>query len=157
MSATPMTPVVPPTEPPKPVRRATTLMFLLAALYLVGLLLGALGVVVGGLSLLRRGDDQGKGLTAVGIGLAVIVLAVLLVGLWLAVKVRRGHRWARLFTTVLLMVGLAATILDSWHLLTANPVVVPVVGIVKVALMLAVLLLLWMPASARAYFAARHS
>ena len=140
-------------DPPKPVRRATVMMYVLSVLFVLGYLLGAAGFVVGGLAILHDGDEQGEGLAATGVVLGVVVIAVLAALVWLTTRVRHGHGWARLWASVVMLVGLVVTALDSWHKLAADPVVIPLAGLVETALLLSALLLLWVPAPARAYFA----
>lgn len=138
--------------PPKPVRWATVLMIIVAVLNLLGALLGALGFVVGGLSILDRGDERGSGLALTGVIIGAVVVAILLVFLWLTAKVRRGRPWARAMATILLLIGIVLTGLDTGRSLAGDPVVVPLLAIVELALMIVAVLLLWAPARAKAYF-----
>lgn len=140
-------------EPPKPVRVATVCMVIVSVLYLLGALLGALGFVAGGLSILERGDERGGGLAVTGVIIGAVVLAVLVVFLWLTARVRRGRSWARTVATILLAVGIVLLAPDTWRSLTSDPVVIPLLALVELGLMVAAVLLLWIPARARAYFA----
>jgi hypothetical protein len=141
-------------EPPKPVRVASVFMVIVSVLYLLGALLGALGFVVGGLSILDRGDERGSGLTVTGVIIGAVAVAVLVVFLWLIARVRRGQPWARAVATVLLAVGIVLTAPGIWRSLTSDPVVIPLLAIIELGLMVAAGLLLWVPARARAYFSA---
>lgn len=141
------------TRAPASVRLAGVLIYVLALTYLLGLILAAFGFTAGGVWLAQRDDERASGLGAVGLVLALVVLVVLAILLWLTTRLRRGHGWARALVSLVLVVGAAAAVLQSWTELTGDPVVVPVVTVVRFLLMVAILALLWLPERAREHFA----
>jgi membrane-associated PAP2 superfamily phosphatase len=135
---------------PKPVSRASILLFTLAALFTVWAI-GTVGYAVGGIGPpLEDRDATGVAALSVAAAAVTIIGAALLV--WFTVMVRRGRNWARISATVLLTVGIVVTLADGVRKLTAEPIVVPVFGVLVIALMVQALGLLWRPKTSRDYF-----
>lgn len=147
MSTRPATPYRP---APGPVRRSSTLMIVLVVVTFLGYLLIAVGLATGGVPFLQEPDRESGEAAGIDVAATVIVVAVAALFIWLAVLVRRGRNWARITATVLLTVAIVSTVWSSVVYLLADPIVMPIGGVIQLLLMV----LLWAPKPARAYFAA---
>jgi hypothetical protein len=148
----PDVPVAPPAEQPPPIRTAVRLMYVGAALSVLGVLL-ALGTrdeMRDQIIEDRPELSQSELDTAVNVGTALIVVGGLIgVGLWLwmAYANGQGRSWARIVATVLGGLNVLFTLLGLPSA-TAVSVVFSLVGLVLAA---AILILLWRPESSRFY------
>jgi hypothetical protein len=141
---------------PRPVRTASVLTVLLGISYLLGPLLAAIGLTVGGVWVVSKGGEANT-LAAVSAGIWAVVLIVAAIFVWLALKLKQGRGWARLLVTILLALSAVAAVAEASADLTADPVVVPVISLLRVVLVVVTLALLWASAEAKAYFASARS
>jgi F0F1-type ATP synthase assembly protein I len=142
---------------PQPVRLAAIGVFVLALLNLVGIAVavGSRSRIVDQLhkSSTQLTDSQLNTAATISIAFSVVIsvlFAVLLV--WLGVKTLAGRNWARVTVTVLLVLGLLSGL---YSLVRSGGPVALVLDLITLVVSVAVLVLLWGPAAARAYYAKR--
>lgn len=142
---------------PQPVRLAGIGIFLLALLNLVDIAveLGSKSRIVDQLhkSGTQLTDTQVNTAATVSIAFSVVIsvlFALLLV--WLGVKVLAGRNWARITVTVLLGLGVLSGL---YSLTRSGGAAALVLDLVTLVVSIAVLVLLWGPAAARAHYAKR--
>jgi hypothetical protein len=145
-------PVAPPAEQPPPIRAAVRLMYVGAALSVIGILLtlGTRDEMRDQIAEDRPELSQSELDTALNVGTALVIIVGLIgVGLWLwmAAANGQGKAWARIVATVLGGLNVLFTLLGLPNA-TAVSVVFSVVGLVLAA---AILILLWRPESSRFY------
>jgi hypothetical protein len=148
----PDVPVAPPAEQPSSIRTAVRLMYVGAALSVVGIV-----VALASRDAMRDriADDrpelsQSEIDTALNVGMAFVVVGGLIgVGLWLwmAYTNGQGKSWARIVATVLGGLNVVFTLLG----LPNQTAVGLVFALVGLALAAAILIFLWRPESSRFY------
>lgn len=142
---------------PQPVRLAALGIFVLALLNLVNIAveLGSRSRIVDQLHKSSTGtkltDTQINTAATVSIAFSVVIsvlFAVLLA--WLGVKVLAGRNWARVTVTVLLALGVLSGV---YTLTRSSGAAALVLELVTLVVSIAVLVLLWGSAAARAHYA----
>jgi len=146
-------------DPPQPVRIAVLLMWVGAALAVLGIVLTVAQSDAIREQISSQQLPAGTSIDAAVTGaIAVaVVIGVIGVALWvlMAIMNRRGKVWARIVATVLGGLNVLLNLLAIGGAVGATPGLSLVVGVVSLLLAAVIIVLLWRPESSRWYDAMR--
>ncbi len=144
-----------PSDPPQPVRTAVLLMWVGAAISVLGLVLTVAQTDAIREEVSRQQLPAGTSLDAlVSTTIAVaVVVGVIGVALWIlmAIMNRRGKVWARIVATVLGGLNVLLNLLAISGAAGATPTLSLLVSVVSLLLAAVIVFLLWRPESSRWY------